>query len=278
MNRFDTPGSTTTLLPPTTPDPGNDISWGHLLWIPYVVLTLILILLACASFMHYHFKNRGKYMEAVYKHKNMTSCPRKYRVTLNRKGFVAGMLFGAHRTVANSGHVGIIGNDVTKHDIFIVGNANCGMDAANLSASPATGNGSRNRTVYNYENEAYDRDSSQGSDKSLLNMTADSFGRADVILDLDSAVSDTMRRSAEGAFNDCRSRDALSGTSSGSEMLQNTRPSNRESVWHGSRTAKSFCLQRNVDKQTLKCTTEKTGCHVDKRVKHVTVAPVVEEY
>ena len=62
---------------------------SEFMWIPYVVLGGILILLAVASFVHYHVQNRGRYEEQKFKAKAGLENGlgnRKYRVTLNING------------------------------------------------------------------------------------------------------------------------------------------------------------------------------------------------
>ncbi len=78
---------TTTALS-TTLDPGVEpttTTWERLLWLPYFVLSTVLVFLACASFCHFHYRNKDKYRGEH--RQTQTLIPRKkYRVTFNSKG------------------------------------------------------------------------------------------------------------------------------------------------------------------------------------------------
>ena len=72
----------------------------HLLWLPYVILSLVLIALAFASFLHYHFNNRSRseHYESSTKLNKVHVAnsyeaaavvrKKKYRVTMSRNGRV----------------------------------------------------------------------------------------------------------------------------------------------------------------------------------------------
>lgn len=62
----------------------------RILLLPYVILTLVLLGMACASFLHFHIRNRGKYSTKKKQERNeQQQFKRKYRVTLNRFAFLS---------------------------------------------------------------------------------------------------------------------------------------------------------------------------------------------
>ncbi len=59
-----------------------------LLWLPYLLLTMVLLGLVAASFIKYHHKNRGRYRGKEYARSlTQANAPKKRRVTLNEDGF-----------------------------------------------------------------------------------------------------------------------------------------------------------------------------------------------
>ena len=89
----------------------------HLLWLPYVILSLVLIALAFASFLHYHFNNRSRseHYESSTKLNKVHVAnsyeaaaavrKKKYRVTMSRNGRVINlqpMPYPGYQTMTSS--------------------------------------------------------------------------------------------------------------------------------------------------------------------------------
>jgi hypothetical protein len=214
---------------------------------------------ACASFIHYHFKNREKYIEAMLKRKNkLNSCPRKYRVTLNRKGIVHMGGIEAARFNHNLDKQTTAAHSM-KHDIFIVSNTVTkpnGKSAKNWDAA-------KNKTKQSYDNEAYDQDSSQGSEKSLIRRSANSPSKPDNCMELEHepfSAKDVQIQQREQAYrvdNERARSSRASSRASGSTV--DTRPGADTPTGLAFRSETPLYLPDNSDHSHKKIVLQKRG-------------------
>ena len=76
--------SANSINPGVTRDSGENANIG-ILWLPYFLMTLVLIAMAVGSFIKYHCRNKGKYRGKKY----LSADPEvyhKHRVTMNKNG------------------------------------------------------------------------------------------------------------------------------------------------------------------------------------------------
>ena len=72
-------------------DPEAKSTRVQLIWLPYVILTLVLLAMALTSFLHYHVNNKSRYSsktKVAQKPQTMKTPPVKYRVTMSRSGAI----------------------------------------------------------------------------------------------------------------------------------------------------------------------------------------------
>ncbi len=75
------------LINSTSPPPSAGKS--HILWIPYIVLTLLLVGMAVSSFINFHIKNRPRYRasrQPISRKSRRRTTSKKYHITFNEYG------------------------------------------------------------------------------------------------------------------------------------------------------------------------------------------------
>ena len=148
---------------PMTPTKEEEEEGPTLLWVPYLSLTIVLLLMTLASFVNYHLKNRGKYENEKVKKEvrdNQQQQVQKYRVTLNLRG----ALYDKRKSLKSSLDCA---STVTTSVDSIAELTPSGQDLSYVPEDPKEELGTR---VACYHNPAF-----RSSEQSLENITQDIF-------------------------------------------------------------------------------------------------------